>query len=86
MIQSIKLKNFRNFDNQEFYFCAGTNIIVGDNGKGKTNILEALSLFSKTSLVDLSFDSLLSRDADVMYVEAKNTSGDTLSISYDKTI
>ena len=86
MIQSIKLKNFRNFDNQEFYFCDGTNIIVWNNGKGKTNILEALSLFSKTSLVDLSFDSLLARNADVMYIEANNSNGDVLSISYDKTI
>lgn len=86
MIQSIQLKNFRNFDNQEFHFCEWKNIIVWDNGKGKTNILEAISLFSKTSIVDLSFDSLISRDADVMYIEAKTTNGNTLSISYDKTL
>lgn len=86
MIQSIKLKNFRNFQDEEFYFCDWKNIIVWDNGKGKTNILEALSLFSNSSIVELSFDNLISRNADVMYIEAKTTDRNILSISYDKTL
>lgn len=86
MIQSIKLKNFRNFRDEEFHFSEWKNIIVWDNGKWKTNILEAISLFNKTSIVDLSFESLISKDADVMYIEAKTSSGNTLSISYDKTL
>jgi len=52
----------------------------------KTNILEAISLFSKTNIVDLSFDSLIARDADVMYVEAQTIEGNILSISYDTSI
>lgn len=86
MIQSIKLKNFRNFSDEEFYFSLWTNIIVGDNGKWKTNILESLSLFSKTSLVDLSFDSLIARESEVMYIEATTTVWNILSISYDKEL
>ena len=42
----IKLYNFRNYENEEINFCDGTNIIVGDNGMGKTNIIEALYYFS----------------------------------------
>lgn len=84
MIQSIKLKNFRNFTDAEFHFFEWKNIIVGDNGKWKTNILEAISLFSKSSIVDLGFESLISKDADVMYIEAKTTTWNTLAISYDK--
>lgn len=43
MIHSITLKNFRNFSNREISFCAGKNIIVWENGKWKSNILEAIS-------------------------------------------
>ena len=86
MIQSIKLKNFRNFQDKEFYFSGWKNIIIWNNWKGKTNILEALSLFGSSSIVDLSFDSLISRDADVMYIQAKTTTWSTLSISYDKNL
>ena len=42
----IKLYNFRNYENEIINFCDGTNIIVGDNGMGKTNIIEALYYFS----------------------------------------
>ncbi len=86
MIQSIKLKNFRNFHDQEFHFCRWKNIIIWDNGKGKTNILEAVSLFSNSSVIDLSFENLISRNSDVMYIEAKTVEWNTLSISYDKTL
>jgi len=43
-------------------------------------------LFAKNSIVDLPFETLISRDADVMYIEAQTIKGDTLSIAYDKTL
>lgn len=43
-IQKIKLKNFRNYENQEIALTPGINVFYGDNGMGKTNILEAISI------------------------------------------
>ena len=39
-----KLKSFRNYAGCEFEPCAGVNVLLGNNGQGKTNLLEALYL------------------------------------------
>lgn len=41
-VNSIKLVNFRNYKNLELSFDGSRNIILGENGQGKTNILEAI--------------------------------------------
>jgi len=43
-IKRINLKNFRCFIDQEINFNNGFNLIVGNNGFGKTTILEAVSI------------------------------------------
>ena len=47
-IESIQLKNFRNYQTLEMEFDKGTNIFYGDNAQGKTNILEAIYLCGTT--------------------------------------
>ncbi len=47
-IESVQLKNFRNYQSLELSFDQGTNILFGDNAQGKTNILEALYLCGTT--------------------------------------
>jgi len=42
MITGVKLKNFRSYRDQAFELEPGVNIIVGPNGSGKTNLLEAI--------------------------------------------
>ncbi len=46
ILKSLKLINFRNYDNLEINFSPEINFITGDNGSGKTNILEAISIIS----------------------------------------
>ncbi len=46
-ISSITLSNFRNYTSQKIDFSPHTNVIIGDNAQGKTNILEAVYLFSQ---------------------------------------
>ncbi len=46
-INQIILNNFRNFQNLNIFFNERVNIFFGDNGSGKTNILESISLISK---------------------------------------
>ncbi|MCI8599236.1 MAG: DNA replication/repair protein RecF [Lachnospiraceae bacterium] len=48
MIQSIELKNFRNYRDLRLSFDENTNIFYGDNAQGKTNILEAIYLSGTT--------------------------------------
>lgn len=47
-IESIELKNFRNYEGLSLEFDKGTNIFYGDNAQGKTNILEAAYLCGTT--------------------------------------
>ena len=41
-----EIENYRNIENMEFSPCDGVNIIYGDNAQGKTNLMEALWLFT----------------------------------------
>jgi len=45
-IKKLTLKNFRNYEGEEFEFNSGVTVIYGDNAQGKTNVLEAVHLFS----------------------------------------
>lgn len=47
-IESLQLKNFRNYQSLDLQFDQGTNILYGDNAQGKTNILEAVYLCGTT--------------------------------------
>ncbi len=47
-INSLDLKNFRNYDNLHIEFDSHINILYGDNAQGKTNILEALFMSATT--------------------------------------
>ena len=42
-ILSVALTNFKTHKEQEFHFQLGTNAICGENGAGKTSILEAIA-------------------------------------------
>jgi predicted ATP-binding protein involved in virulence len=43
-INRIQLKNFKGFDDAEFQFNPQFNVLIGDNGTGKTAILDALAV------------------------------------------
>lgn len=45
-IQSLSLENFRNYSQKTIEFSGGVNLILGENGVGKTNILEAIFALS----------------------------------------
>ena len=49
-ISSIKIKNFRNFDNIDIDFHEGVNVLIGHNNSGKSNLLRALSLIFDDSI------------------------------------
>ena len=48
MVKNLKLLNFRNYAQLELNFDSRPTVLVGDNGAGKSNILEAVYLLSTT--------------------------------------
>ncbi len=49
MISDLRLQQFRSYSDASFEFGAGVNIIVGPNGSGKTNLLEAILVLARGS-------------------------------------
>jgi len=64
-ISSLKLLNYRNYESLEISFSPKTNIIYGQNGMGKTNLVEAIYLLAMTKTFRLG-------DADVVIKKGKN--------------
>lgn len=63
-LQHIKLSNFKNYEEAEFDFSDNVNGIVGENGSGKTNLLDAIhylcfckSFFASQDQFAVRFDS-----------------------------
>ena len=48
ILDNLKLLNFRNYDLQEIKFDKKMNILIGNNGEGKTNILESIIILALT--------------------------------------
>lgn len=46
IVSRLGFDRFRNLKKGEIFFCDGINVIYGENAQGKTNILEAIWLFS----------------------------------------
>lgn len=45
-VKTLRLVDFRNYKDETITFCPGTNFIFGDNAQGKTNLLEAVCMFT----------------------------------------
>lgn len=49
LIKHISLVNFRNYETADVSFSPGVNLLVGPNGQGKTNLVEAIRYLSTLS-------------------------------------
>ena len=56
LLKNLSLKNFRNHTDLKLSFQEGTTLILGDNGTGKTNILEAINMLSLAKSSRASYD------------------------------
>lgn len=46
-VEKIRVKNFRNIEECDIDFSEGVNLLYGNNAQGKTNIVEAIYIFSR---------------------------------------
>lgn len=80
-LQSLALHDFRNYTERTFTFDKNIVVFVGGNGRGKTNVLEAISVLSvgKSWRETLSTD-LIRNGVDSAQIQANLTTGDVFSI------
>src|SRR5689334_20372032 len=65
IVRSLRLHNFRNYATQDVALPAGLVALTGDNGQGKTNLLEALCVLAATK------SPLVERDRELIRWEQK---------------
>ena len=69
-IQHLKVLNFRNYEKMELDFSPNYNIIYGNNGVGKTNLVESIYVLALTKSFRGSVDKvLIMNNKDVCRVE-----------------
>ncbi len=89
-LKSIKIEDFRNIENSYISFSEDINIIYGENGQGKTNLLEAIWLLSGGKSFKYSKDSnLININKDIANIKGvfnnRYDDEDTVEIIISKT-
>ncbi len=90
-LQRLRLQHFRNHTSSTFEFGNGTNLFLGDNGQGKTNILEAISYLCLTKSFYASGDPVvLQIGSDFFEVEGSFSVGSeresVVRVAYDRLL
>jgi len=90
-LTKFRLRNFRNHINSQIEFGGGINVLVGDNGQGKTNIIEAISYLCLTKSFYAGGDAVVLNlgqdffEIEGTFVSASNLSND-VRVAYDKRL
>lgn len=66
-LESIRLHDFRNYENLDMTFDDGIHIVTGKNAQGKTNLLEAILYLSTTRSHRTSDDKDLMREGETAF-------------------
>lgn len=75
MVSDIHVQHFRSYEDASFEFGEGVNIIVGPNGSGKTNLLEAILVLARGGSYRVSDADLLRFGADWARLDAHTGNG-----------
>lgn len=78
MISDLRLQQFRSYTDASFEFGQGVNIIVGPNGSGKTNLLEAVLVIARGGSYRVNDIDLLQFGAPWFRLDAHLQPGDAL--------
>lgn len=87
MLHSLKIVQFKGIWEKKISFENGINLIIGDNGVGKTNILESIGILFWENLFPHPLWDYVKQGENMFYIEwsfEQNTLPQSLSISYTK--
>jgi len=74
ILQRLSLVNFKNIREADLAFCGKLNCLVGDNGTGKTNLVDAVHYLSMCkSAFNLTDGQSINHDADFFLLEGRYT-------------
>ena len=74
MLESLRVRNFRGFQDLRVEGLGRINLFAGRNSSGKTALLEALSLLAGAGYPSLAFNPLVTRGAELL-AESESASG-----------
>ncbi len=88
-LKHLSLLNFKNIEHAEFDFTTSINGLVGDNGAGKSNILDAIHFLSMSkSMLPLTDGQSVRHGCDFFVIDGKYTSSllrhESISCSYSR--
>lgn len=83
IIKSITLNNFRNHEKYHLELKPDTTLILGENGCGKTSVLEAIYLLTRGKSFRATDPDILKRGTDYYRVEMEYVNGEKITVSYD---
>jgi DNA replication and repair protein RecF len=77
IVTHLSLSDFRNYTTAEVPLVAGSNLFVGSNGQGKTNLVESLGYLSTLGSHRVSFDhAMIRQGAESAVIRARLQHGD----------
>lgn len=79
-INSIKIKNYRNYENFYMKFKEGLNVIIGANNAGKTNLLHAINLLKD---LNIEIDDFNKNDILKKYMNDYKKEAPTIEVEYE---
>ncbi|MFA4838314.1 MAG: DNA replication and repair protein RecF [Candidatus Neomarinimicrobiota bacterium] len=89
VVKNLRLVNFRNYLTANFTFHPQLNLIVGENGSGKTTILEALQILALSKSFRSNVDADIVNNSESYYqvfgeFEGNSESEVTLNVNFSK--
>lgn len=83
IIKSIKLFNFRNHTEYSLDCQDKTSLILGENGSGKTSVLEAIYILTRGKSFRATDPEIIKRGTEFYRIEIEFTNGETSVATYD---
>lgn len=84
MFTSLRLQNFRSYDEASFEFGPSVNIIVGPNASGKTNLLEAILVLCRGGSYRARDIDLVQINQEWARIDGINEANETRSVKLQK--